>query len=78
MRLPAVPASALISITDDLILNYCKALAYVIRSVSHQVEEATLQSFLELCHDLSPGDYMLVKKHVVKTTNLYSLKKLQE
>ena len=42
MRLPAVPATALISIADDLILEYCNSLADVVLSVYHQVEEATL------------------------------------
>ncbi|KAJ1095769.1 hypothetical protein NDU88_000925 [Pleurodeles waltl] len=42
MRLPAVPANALVNITDDMVLDYCKGLADVIRSFSHQVEANTL------------------------------------
>ncbi|KAJ1141062.1 hypothetical protein NDU88_007399 [Pleurodeles waltl] len=36
MRLPAVPANALVNITDDMVLDYCKGLADVVRSFSHQ------------------------------------------
>ena len=67
MRLPAVPATTLISITDNLILDYCKGLAVVLCSISRQVEEATLQPSQELCHYFSPGDYVLFKKHISKS-----------
>ena len=64
MRLPAVLATALINITYDMVLDYCKGLADVMRSISNQVEEATPQPHQELCQDLNPGDYVLVRKHV--------------
>ncbi|KAJ1141892.1 hypothetical protein NDU88_008220 [Pleurodeles waltl] len=37
MRLPAVPENALVNITDDMVLDYCKGLADVVRSFSQQV-----------------------------------------
>ncbi|KAJ1165773.1 hypothetical protein NDU88_006190 [Pleurodeles waltl] len=36
MRLSVVPANALVSITDDMVLDYCKGLADVVRSFSQQ------------------------------------------
>ncbi|KAJ1090458.1 hypothetical protein NDU88_003590 [Pleurodeles waltl] len=36
MRLPAVPANALVNLTDDMVLDYCKGLADMVRSFSHQ------------------------------------------
>ncbi|KAJ1134592.1 hypothetical protein NDU88_001043 [Pleurodeles waltl] len=35
MKLPAAPASALVNMTDDMVLDYCKDLADVVRSFSH-------------------------------------------
>ncbi|KAJ1105328.1 hypothetical protein NDU88_002736 [Pleurodeles waltl] len=41
MRLPAIPATALVNITDDMVLDYCKVLADVVRSFSQQVALTT-------------------------------------
>ncbi|KAJ1175249.1 hypothetical protein NDU88_000539 [Pleurodeles waltl] len=60
MRVPAVPANALLNITDDMVLDYCKGLADVVRSFSHQVE-ATIQG---PGHALKAGDWVVIKKHV--------------
>ncbi|KAJ1163937.1 hypothetical protein NDU88_004389 [Pleurodeles waltl] len=67
MRLPAVPANALVNITDDMVLDYCKGLADVIRSFSHQVEANTLPPIGEPGHSLQAGDWVVVKKHVRKS-----------
>ncbi|KAJ1101152.1 hypothetical protein NDU88_006224 [Pleurodeles waltl] len=67
MRLPAVPANALVNITDDMVLDYCKSLADVIRSFSHQVEANTLPPIGEPGHSLQAGDWVVVKKHVRKS-----------
>ncbi|KAJ1180370.1 hypothetical protein NDU88_005592 [Pleurodeles waltl] len=67
MRLPAVPANALVNITDDMVLDYCKSLADVIRSFSHQVEANTLPPIGESGHSLQAGDWVVVKKHVRKS-----------
>ncbi|KAJ1098502.1 hypothetical protein NDU88_003613 [Pleurodeles waltl] len=67
MRLPAVPANALVNITDDMVLDYCKGLADVIRSISHQVEANTLPPIGDLGHTLQAGDWVVVKKHVRKS-----------
>ncbi|KAJ1125551.1 hypothetical protein NDU88_003979 [Pleurodeles waltl] len=67
MRLPAVPANALVNITDDMVLDYCKNLADVIRSFSHQVEANTLPPIGEPGHSLQAGDWVVVKKHVRKS-----------
>ncbi|KAJ1218096.1 hypothetical protein NDU88_005682 [Pleurodeles waltl] len=67
MRLPAVPANALVNITDDMVLDYCKGLADVIRSFSHQVEANTLPPIGDPGHTLQAGDWVVVKKHVRKS-----------
>ncbi|KAJ1200543.1 hypothetical protein NDU88_004366 [Pleurodeles waltl] len=66
MRLPAVPANALVNITDDMVLDYCKGLADVVRSFSHQVEANTLPPINDPGHTLQAGDWVVVKKHVRK------------
>ncbi|KAJ1125189.1 hypothetical protein NDU88_003624 [Pleurodeles waltl] len=67
MRLPAVPANALVNFTDDMGLDYCKGLADVIRSFSHQVEANTLPPIGDPGHTLQAGDWVVVKKHVRKS-----------
>ncbi|KAJ1177910.1 hypothetical protein NDU88_003162 [Pleurodeles waltl] len=67
MRLPAVPANALLNITDDMVLDYCKGLADVVRSLSHQVEATTLPPIQGPGHALKAGDWVVVKKHVRKS-----------
>ncbi|KAJ1167474.1 hypothetical protein NDU88_007865 [Pleurodeles waltl] len=67
MRLPAVPANALLNITDDMVLDYCKGLADVVRSFSHQVEATTLLPIQGPGHALKAGDWVVVKKHVRKS-----------
>ncbi|KAJ1166917.1 hypothetical protein NDU88_007313 [Pleurodeles waltl] len=67
MRLPAVPANALLNITDDMVLDYCKGLADVVRSFSHQVEATTLPPIQGPGHTLKAGDWVVVKKHVRKS-----------
>ncbi|KAJ1194830.1 hypothetical protein NDU88_004115 [Pleurodeles waltl] len=67
MRLPAVTANALVNITDDMVLDYCKGLADVIRSFSHQVEAKTLPPIGDPGHTLQAGDWVVVKKHVRKS-----------
>ncbi|KAJ1156779.1 hypothetical protein NDU88_009496 [Pleurodeles waltl] len=57
MRFPAVPASALVNITDDMVLDYCKGLANVVRSFSHQVEATTLPLISDPGHTLKSGDW---------------------
>ncbi|KAJ1138388.1 hypothetical protein NDU88_004775 [Pleurodeles waltl] len=66
MRLPAVPVNALVNITDDMVLDYCKGLADVIRSFSQQVEANTLPPISDPGHTLQAGDWVVVKKHVRK------------
>ncbi|KAJ1107460.1 hypothetical protein NDU88_004850 [Pleurodeles waltl] len=66
MRLPVVPAIALVNITDDMMLDYCKGLADVVRSFSHQVEATTLPPITYPGHTLKAGDWVVVKKHVRK------------
>ncbi|KAJ1174607.1 hypothetical protein NDU88_006427 [Pleurodeles waltl] len=66
MRLPAVPANALMTITDDMLLDYCKGLADVVRSFSYQVEATTLPPINDPGHNLKAGDWVVVKKHVRK------------
>ena len=56
MILTAVPATALVNISDDMILDYCKRVADVVHSVSHQVEEGTPLPSQDQCHDLRPGN----------------------
>ncbi|KAJ1161563.1 hypothetical protein NDU88_002047 [Pleurodeles waltl] len=67
MRLPAVPANALLNITDDMVLDYCKGLADVVRSFSHQVEATTLPPIQGPGHALKAGDWVVIKKHVRKS-----------
>ncbi|KAJ1202485.1 hypothetical protein NDU88_006285 [Pleurodeles waltl] len=66
MRLPAVPAHALVNITDGMVLDYCKGLADVVRSFSHQVEANTLPPISDPGHTLKASDLVVVKKHVRK------------
>ncbi|KAJ1110290.1 hypothetical protein NDU88_007643 [Pleurodeles waltl] len=67
MRLPAVPANDLVNITDDMVLDYCKGLADVVRSFSHQVEAATLPPINDPGHNLKAGNWVVIKKHVRKS-----------
>ncbi|KAJ1184845.1 hypothetical protein NDU88_001642 [Pleurodeles waltl] len=67
MRLPAVPANALVNITDDMVLDYCKGLADVVRSFSQQVEATTLPPIHDPGHNLRAVDWVVVQKHVRKT-----------
>ncbi|XP_078533767.1 uncharacterized protein LOC144819955 [Lissotriton helveticus] len=67
MRLPSIPTTALMNITDDVILDYCRGLSDVMRSVSLQVQAAEIPASSDLCHDLCPGDWVLVRKHVRKS-----------
>ncbi|KAJ1090115.1 hypothetical protein NDU88_003252 [Pleurodeles waltl] len=67
MRLPAVPANALVNITDDMVLDYCKGLADVIRSFSHQVEANTLPPIGDPGHTLQAGDWIHTS-HAKKVT----------
>ncbi|KAJ1163931.1 hypothetical protein NDU88_004383 [Pleurodeles waltl] len=67
MRLPAVPANALVNITDDMVLDYCKGLADVLRSFFQQVHTTTLPAIHDPGHNLRAGDLVVVRKHVRKT-----------
>ncbi|KAJ1150237.1 hypothetical protein NDU88_003032 [Pleurodeles waltl] len=67
MKLPVVPANALVNITDDMVLNYCNGLADVVRSFSLQVEGTTLPLIHDPGHNLTAGDWVVVRKHVRKT-----------
>ncbi|KAJ1191478.1 hypothetical protein NDU88_000794 [Pleurodeles waltl] len=67
MRLPTVPANALVNITDDMVLDYCKSLADVVPSFSHQVEANTLPPISDPGHTMQAGDWVVVKKHVRKS-----------
>ncbi|KAJ1165593.1 hypothetical protein NDU88_006014 [Pleurodeles waltl] len=67
MRLPAVPANALVNITDDMVLDYIKGLADVVRSFSQQVEATTLPPIHDPGHNLRAGDWVVIRKHVRKT-----------
>ncbi|KAJ1099673.1 hypothetical protein NDU88_004772 [Pleurodeles waltl] len=67
IRLQAVPVNALVNITDDMVLDYCKGLADVVRSFSHQVEATTLPPIQGPGHALKAGDWVVVKKHVRKS-----------
>ncbi|KAJ1124272.1 hypothetical protein NDU88_002733 [Pleurodeles waltl] len=66
-RLPAVPANALVNITDDMVLDYCKGLADVVCSFSQQVEATTLPPIHDPGHNLRAGNWVVVQKHVRKT-----------
>ncbi|KAJ1115941.1 hypothetical protein NDU88_004161 [Pleurodeles waltl] len=66
MRLPAVPVNALVNIVNDMVLDYCKGLAYVVRFFSNQVEATTLPPISDPGHTLKAGDWVVVKKHVRK------------
>ncbi|KAJ1197706.1 hypothetical protein NDU88_001561 [Pleurodeles waltl] len=67
MSLPAVPANALVNITDVMVLDYCKCLADVVRCFSQQVEATTLPPIHDPGHNLRAGDWVVVRKHVRKT-----------
>ncbi|KAJ1176429.1 hypothetical protein NDU88_001710 [Pleurodeles waltl] len=67
IRLPAVPANALVNITDDMVLDYCQGLTDVVRSFSHQVEATTLPPIKDPGHNLKAGDWVVVEKHVRKS-----------
>ncbi|KAJ1216996.1 hypothetical protein NDU88_004594 [Pleurodeles waltl] len=67
MRLPAVPENALVNITDDMVLDYCKGLADVVSSFSPQVEANTLPPISDPGHTLQAGDWVVVKKQVRKS-----------
>ncbi|KAJ1143030.1 hypothetical protein NDU88_009342 [Pleurodeles waltl] len=67
MRLPAVPANALVNITDDMVLDHCKGLVGVVCSFSQQVEATTLPQIHDPGHNLRAGDWVVVWKHMRKT-----------
>ncbi|KAJ1175537.1 hypothetical protein NDU88_000824 [Pleurodeles waltl] len=67
MRLAAVPANAIINITDHMVFDYCKGLADVVRSFSQQVEATTLPPIYDPGHNLKAGDWVVVQKYVHKT-----------
>ncbi|KAJ1201397.1 hypothetical protein NDU88_005208 [Pleurodeles waltl] len=67
MRLPSVPANALVNITNYMVLDYCKGLADVVCSFYQQVETATLPPIHDPGHNLRAGDWVVVRKHVRKT-----------
>ncbi|KAJ1150598.1 hypothetical protein NDU88_003388 [Pleurodeles waltl] len=67
MRLSAVPRNALVNITDDMELDYCKGLGDVVRSFSQQVEATTLPPIHGPGHNLRAGDWIVVWKHVRTT-----------
>ncbi|KAJ1169044.1 hypothetical protein NDU88_000951 [Pleurodeles waltl] len=67
MRLPAITANALVNITDDMVLDYCKGLADVVCSFSQQVQAVTLPPIHDPGHNLKAGDLVVIKKHVRKT-----------
>ncbi|KAJ1217682.1 hypothetical protein NDU88_005274 [Pleurodeles waltl] len=67
MRLPAVPANVLVNITDDMVLDYCKGLADVVCSFSHQVEATTLPMISDPGQTLKACDWVVVKEHVKKS-----------
>ncbi|KAJ1114849.1 hypothetical protein NDU88_003079 [Pleurodeles waltl] len=50
-----------------MVLDYCKGLADVVRSFSHQVEATTLPPISDPGHTLKAGDWVVVKKHVRKS-----------
>ncbi|KAJ1106751.1 hypothetical protein NDU88_004151 [Pleurodeles waltl] len=53
--------------TDDMVLDYCKGLADVVRSFSQQVQAVTLPPIHDPGHNLRAGDWVVIKKHVRKT-----------
>ncbi|KAJ1115546.1 hypothetical protein NDU88_003769 [Pleurodeles waltl] len=67
IRLPAVPANALVNIMDDMVLDYCKGLADVVCHFSHQVEATTLPLINDPGHNLRAEDCVVIKKHVRKS-----------
>ncbi|KAJ1106347.1 hypothetical protein NDU88_003748 [Pleurodeles waltl] len=67
MRVLAVPANALVNITDDMVFNYCKGLDDVVPSFFQQVEATTLPAIYDPGHNLRAGDWVVVQKHVRKT-----------
>ncbi|KAJ1088676.1 hypothetical protein NDU88_001832 [Pleurodeles waltl] len=66
MRLPAVPANALVNTIDDMVLDYCKGLGDVVRSFCHQVDATTLQPSQDQTHNLRAVDWVVIRKHVRK------------
>ncbi|KAJ1200215.1 hypothetical protein NDU88_004041 [Pleurodeles waltl] len=51
MRLPAVPANALVNITDDMVLDYCKCLAEVVVLITTTTVKYTgIQNWIHACH----------------------------
>ncbi|KAJ1177286.1 hypothetical protein NDU88_002545 [Pleurodeles waltl] len=50
-----------------IVLDYCKGLADVVRSFSHQVEANTLPPISDPGHNLQTSDWVVVKKHVRKS-----------
>ncbi|KAJ1126738.1 hypothetical protein NDU88_005144 [Pleurodeles waltl] len=67
MRLPAVAANALVNITDDMVLDYCKGLADVVHSFSQQVQATTLPPIHDPGHNMRAVDWVVARKHVCKT-----------
>ncbi|KAJ1169299.1 hypothetical protein NDU88_001192 [Pleurodeles waltl] len=65
MRLPAVPANALVNITYDMVLDYCKGLVDVVCSFYEQVEATTLPPIHDPGHNLRTADWVVVQKHKV-------------
>ncbi|XP_059578046.1 protein NYNRIN-like isoform X2 [Alligator mississippiensis] len=65
IRMPATPTVAPhqtdLQLTDETVLNYCKALIKYARSVHSQVQEALPQPPDVPCHNLEPGDWIYVK-----------------
>ena len=62
-----MPTERMLSITDDMILRYCKELSDVITSISHKVKVKTGPVKDIQCHPLKPGDWVFIKKHTRKS-----------
>ena len=60
-----IPSASLVAMTD-FVLGYCKGLADVVKSLSHEVNSATESTKEIMCHLLQPGDWVYIKKHVRK------------
>ena len=60
MKIAFVPSENLLSIADDLILEYRKGLADVVKSIFHQVKVATEPVKDIQCHPLKAGDWVQV------------------
>ncbi|XP_078509931.1 uncharacterized protein LOC144769633 [Lissotriton helveticus] len=63
MRQAFVPANTLLTINDDIILDYCKNLSDVVTSVFHQVGTESNTKEKSPAHDLVPGDWVRIKVH---------------